>query len=497
MYTGGAAFIQVQTLRGILIQLCAQAPETVECETLEVKGWCYDEKDLAEKVSEVAACLANAAGGILLVGISEDQDCRRRFSACPYPNVSPAWLTARVHDLTVPPVENTAHDLSDSACELVGVNSIQVFALEIPRTKFVSGHMTVKGLSKIRVGKECRPYYTAEDDRTRTHVPDVSIEDLSLTSVRWAIAQHHRKFQRPEPQWLEPWDFLAQARLLEAYIVNGEVRRRYRVPLATLILFGKQAALSDHLPFFETIMVTANGERRLRRNVVDCVHEMCGSDQSLIPALCPGIPRATIQELLINAYVHRCYRTSAPVVIKAASSCIEIQNPGELIGGLHVEDLIHCVPVYRNLSLADGARFIGLCDKIGRGIDLVYESVLSGGFDFPVFESANNLFTARVFLDRSREFAEFIHRRSQSLSSFDEILALRLLWSKERAALVEVSSVLQRGHVGTRRILEEMRKKLMVERSDEDLSFRLASNVRRDIETIFQSDQMEMNLFGG
>jgi hypothetical protein len=37
----------------------------------------------------------------------------------------------------------------------------------------------------------------------------------------------------------------------------------------------------------------------------------------------------------------------------------------------------------------------------------------------------------------------------------------------------------------------------MVERSDEDLSFRLAPNLRWDIQTIFESDQMEMNLFGG
>ena len=404
------AFIQPPTFRGILVQLCAQAPEAVECETLEIKGWCNDEKDLADKVSEAAACLANATGGVLLVGIGEHQDCRRKFSCCPHPNVNPAWLTARIHDLTVPPVQNVAYDISDMASEVVGVNGIQVFALDVPRTKFVSGHMTVKGLSKIRVGKECRPYYTAEDDRTRTHIPDVTVEDLSVTSIRWAIAQHRKKFQTPEAEWLEPWDFLVQARLLEPLQPNTRLPSQHLVPVAALILFGKQAALLEHLPFFETIVITRNGERRLHKNVVDCVQELCGSEHSFVPALCPGIPRATIQELLVNAYVHRCYRTSAPVVIEAAPSALEIQNPGELLGGLNVENLIHCVPVYRNLSLADGARFIGLCDKIGRGIDLVYESVLSGGFDFPIFESHNNLFTARINLERSREFAEFLRR---------------------------------------------------------------------------------------
>jgi hypothetical protein len=46
----------------------------------------------------------------------------------------------------------------------------------------------------------------------------------------------------------------------------------------------------------------------------------------------------------------------------------EIKSPGELLTGLSVNNLIHGVPVYRNLLLADGARFVGLCDKIGQGI---------------------------------------------------------------------------------------------------------------------------------
>jgi predicted HTH transcriptional regulator len=45
----------------------------------------------------------------------------------------------------------------------------------------------------------------------------------------------------------------------------------------------------------------------------------------------------------------------------------EIKSPGELLTGLSVNNLIHGVPVYRSLLLADAARFVGLCDKIGAG----------------------------------------------------------------------------------------------------------------------------------
>jgi ATP-dependent DNA helicase RecG len=468
----------------------------VECHDLEIKSWCNGEKDLAEKVSEAAACIANAQGGILLVGIGQNQSCRHRFSACPYPSVSPSWLTARIHDHTVPPVVNHAFDISSIASEVIGSTDVHVFVLEVPRTNYVSGHMTLPGLSKIRVGKECVPYYTAEDDRTRIPAPGVSIGDLSVESIRWAIAEHRRKFDVQEGRWVDPQEFLAQGRLVERYLVDGEALPHYHIPLSALILFGKQAALSAHLPFLETIVITDGGEIRLHKNVVDCVQALCASQASRIPSQCPTIARSCIQELLINAYIHRCYRTPAPIVVRITASALEISNPGELLGGLHPDNLIHCVPVYRNLSLADGARFIGLCDKIGRGIDTVYESALSGGFDIPVFESGNNLFTGKVPLQRSIEFREFVRKRAQSLSNLDEILVLRFLWSRHEASLMEISWVLQRSHAATRRILEGQMKKYQVERSDHDLSFHLTASVRRDIETIFQSDQMDMNLWG-
>ncbi|MBI1955168.1 MAG: ATP-binding protein [Acidobacteria bacterium] len=73
--------------------MCAQPPEVLENDTLEVKGWCNDEKELAEKVVDAASCLANARGGTLLVGV-ETRSGASHFSGCPYSDVSPQWLAA-------------------------------------------------------------------------------------------------------------------------------------------------------------------------------------------------------------------------------------------------------------------------------------------------------------------------------------------------------------------------------------------------------------------
>jgi hypothetical protein len=68
--------------RYIFVQLLAQPVEVVEGDELEIKGWCDNEKDFADKLVESACCIANATGGIVLGGVGGK---RGIFSPSPYP----------------------------------------------------------------------------------------------------------------------------------------------------------------------------------------------------------------------------------------------------------------------------------------------------------------------------------------------------------------------------------------------------------------------------
>lgn len=251
---------QEELLRNIFAQLCHQAASVVECDTLEVKNWCNDEKRLGEKVSEAAACLANAVGGIVLVGI-EDEDLKKsKFSPCPYSGVRPDWLTQRIHDNTVPPVEIAVYDVSTILQDVVGVPRANCFAVFVDKTRKIGGHQTIGGLSKIRSGNECRPYYVAgQDDRTKAPVPTACAGDLSLASIEWGMDQHQKKFSTPKEHWESPYDFLLHTGLLDPYLPDEEQTPRYRVSLAGLLLFGKDSALAQHCQTFETIVITPPG----------------------------------------------------------------------------------------------------------------------------------------------------------------------------------------------------------------------------------------------
>lgn len=479
-----------QLFKTLLTQLLVQSPDAIENEHLEIKGWCKDENDLISTVVDAAICLANAGGGHVLVGA--DEQGYRRFSSCPHPNASPNWLARRILDQTHPPLGFRVVDLTPLLSEIRGTTNAQMYGLEVDKKRCISGHTNAKGISKIRVGKECRVQYTSEDDRTNALVPGISTSDLSLESINWAINQYRRSFS-PTEVVSDPWEFLAGARLLQDVDNSEAGYDRYSVTLAALILFGKQAALSRALPYCQTVLKTVRGHVDIRKNVVETIRELLIGDQARLRQICPTVPQEAFKELLVNAYMHRCWRSNGPVVISVYDQCVEFENPGDLMLGLHVNNLIYCIPAYRNLLLAEGLRFAGLADKIGQGIDVVFKSMICAGLDFPSFESDNNRFCARLPLERNQEFQEFLRHRGSSLPYLVELVILRFLWAHPQGTLAQLSMASQRG----RQIAEEsvfgMVKKAMVEPIyGLDSTFRLAPGVRGDIVSIFSRDQMRL-----
>src|SRR5229473_2619949 len=110
----------VAAIRKIVSDLLIYTADEVESEQLEIKSWCSDERELADKVSEACACLANTSGGLVLAGVADGANVRRKFSRCPYPVVSTGWLQTNVHNLTRPPVECFPFDASSVLAEVVG-----------------------------------------------------------------------------------------------------------------------------------------------------------------------------------------------------------------------------------------------------------------------------------------------------------------------------------------------------------------------------------------
>jgi hypothetical protein len=93
----------VAAIRRIISDLLVHTADEVESEQIEIKGWCNNDRELADKVAEACACLANTSGGFVIVGVADGVNAGSKFSVCPYSEVNTGWFQTNVYNRTRPP----------------------------------------------------------------------------------------------------------------------------------------------------------------------------------------------------------------------------------------------------------------------------------------------------------------------------------------------------------------------------------------------------------
>ena len=119
----------------------------------------------------------------------------------------------------------------------------------------------------------------------------------------------------------------------------------------------------------------------------------------------PAYSDIILREVIINSLVHRDYRKMhQPVKIAMFDNRIEIENPGGLMPGLTIYNLIHKRD-WRNPLLAELMKKFGFGEMDGQGIDRLYAATLNIKVPPPMFISQENSFTA--ILSAPKSFEEF------------------------------------------------------------------------------------------
>jgi ATP-dependent DNA helicase RecG len=119
----------------------------------------------------------------------------------------------------------------------------------------------------------------------------------------------------------------------------------------------------------------------------------------------PAYPDVVLREVITNSVVHRDYRKMHhPVKIAMFDNRIEIENPGGLMPGLTIYNLIHRRD-WRNPLLAELMKKFGFGDMDGQGIDRLYAATLRIKVPPPIFIEHDNSFT--IILSAPKSFDEF------------------------------------------------------------------------------------------
>lgn len=115
----------------------------------------------------------------------------------------------------------------------------------------------------------------------------------------------------------------------------------------------------------------------------------------------PEYPPAAVREAVINAVVHTDYsQRGAPIRIAIFDDRLEVENPGILVPGLTVADMLGGVSKLRNRAIGRVFRELGLIEQWGSGVQRMMAACRAAGMRDPLFEEVGTRFRVTLFSGR-------------------------------------------------------------------------------------------------
>ncbi len=479
-------------LPDLVKQLRNTPPGQVERSIFEVLGWCGNEQDLWKEATDAAVCMANTDGGIVLFGL-DPQRLIDEAPPCPHEKVTPEWLEESVRKHSNPPVECTACRLGE-AVPSTPPAAQNCLVLLVPRKTIAGMHRTHRGVCLVRQGGRCEvDHLSSQDDSSAVLLDGAGLDSLSNESLHWAFTNHAVRPRQPQ-RWRE------SRRSIEDLLMDFNlVRPREKdaaVTLAAALLFGRKEFLSS-LTGSAFLRVTLNGSEgassgpytiHIQQNIADTFRDLWTRRGDLAACTASSLPENCLRELVVNALIHRSYRSSEPVNVRITPDhLLEIQNPGGFLRNLSPRNLINASPVHRNPLLTEAAALLGFCEKSGSGIDIVYQEAVASGHDFPYFDGDAEAFTAIVPLERDTNFAKFIRSRGKDFTRLESLLVLKYLHKTPQADIGQLARIIERPVGFAESLLQELSKRQVIQ--EDHARFSLSAPVRYEIENPPDRDQ--------
>jgi len=477
-------------------QLQSAPPDQVERGIFEVRGWCESRRELWKEATDTAVCMANADGGIVMIGL----DHRRLIDEappCPHEEVTPEWLEDSVRKHSHPPVECTACRLGEAVPSTPSAAQ-NCLVLLVPRKNIVGMHRTHRGVCLVRHGGRCEvDHLSSQDDHSSLLLDGVGLNSLSKESLHWAFTNHIVRPRQPQ-RWRESGRSIED--LLMDFNLVSPLASGTAVTLAAALLFGRKDFLA-RLTGSAFLRVTLNGSNgassepytiHIQQNIADTFRDLWMRRGDLATCTASSLPEKCLRELVVNALIHRSYRSSEPVNVRITPDhLLEIQNPGGFLRNLGPRNLINASPVHRNALLTEATALLGFCEKSGSGIDIVYQEAVASGHDFPCFDGDAEAFTAIVPLERDTNFARFICSRAKDFTRLESLLVLKHLHKTYQADIGQLARVIERPVGFTESLLHDLSKRQVIQ--EDHARFSLSSPVRYEIEN--PSDLNQRTLF--
>lgn len=247
-------------------------------------------------------------------------------------------------------------------------------------------------------------------------VPDATLDDFSPEAL--ADYRQSRRDTNPDAEELR-W---SDEELLQALgCVRPNEHGKWQPTVAGLLLFGKPVALRRSFPMTRVDYIRVPGRdwvpdperrfdslelrdplfrliRRVQAAILDDLPKAFGlAEGDLQRKDSPIVPQRVIREAVVNALMHRSYRSYAPVQIIRYSNRLEIRNPGFSLKP--PDHLGEPGSLPRNPKLAAALYDTRFAETKGSGVRVMREMCETAGLAPPLFESdrGQDQFVVRLF----------------------------------------------------------------------------------------------------
>jgi ATP-dependent DNA helicase RecG len=423
-------------------------------------------------------CLANTEGGILYLGVEDNGTITGLHPR----HHSIDQLSAFITNRTNPPVSVRATILHEE-----GQNIVAIEVPKSPRLVATSDGLLQRRRLQADGTPQCVPFYPHEFPSRQS---DLGLLDYSATPIAGASLTALDPLERQrlrsmierfkgDTSLLSLEDDELDGALGLVRTIDGE-----KVPTLTgLLLIGKESAVRNHLPthevafqVLENTQVRVNDFYRLPllktfERISEQFEARIEEDEvqwGLFRVPIPTYDRRAFREALVNALIHRDYSQLGTAYIRFQDNTLSISNPGGFVEGVTLENLLVVEPKPRNPSLADAIKRIGIAERTGRGVDLIFQGLLRYGRPEPDY-SSSNASTVQVILSSAaadipffRMIVEEEAKTGRSVS-LDALIVLSHLRHERRIDIATAAHAIQKTEAAARAILERLVEAGLVE----------------------------------
>lgn len=445
--------------------------------TVEFKS---DRKRLSDSdLIEAIVCLANADGGELWLGVEDDGTPTGLHPE----HVSLDGLAGLVAARTSPSLAVSVEAIDTDGCTVARIT--------VPKSSHetaTSSGVYLRRRLKHDGTPECAPMLP--HDRL-SRASTFGLLDVSARPVAGATLDDldplERERLRQNVETFGGDKVLLELEDADLDGVLGLTQRQTdgsRVPTLTgLLLIGREAALRQLVPThelaFQVMAMEAVKLNEFRRfpllKALDWLEtnfrpynpeEEVRIGMFRVPV--PKVDMSAFREAVANALIHRDYHKLGAVHVRLEDDALVVSNPGGLVEGVTLANILTTEPRPRNPVLADALKRIGIVERSGRGVDTIYRGMLRFGRTLPDYSRTDahsvvlRLPTGAADLDFLKLIVDEENRQNGKMP-VDSLIALSALRELKRLTVDELAGQIQRDAASAKRTLETLIERGLVD----------------------------------